>query len=330
MVGSPLGRKCKTNGSMRSEVVEKQLEGPLRTPVSSVGRYPILSSKKDDQILKEKLSHTLNTKVLSGKETESTRELRCTETRNRSSYSAPTISSSRKTSTEKQKVQVQQIRPRLKNSVSESIKTSEVKGTPVPIRPPLPVTKKIEKISAPPQVLKEITPIQTSIHPSQPTATLTKSSVLQKTSSKPQLSHQKLQNKAPVLQSKIQKSPTSQPSVSRSEQYVSRRPGIQKTTVPPQALAGKTRLPTSIRQSKSSTSTKEPSRIRERYLGHEEPIHHIVWEDKYYDDDVEPSVLPSVAILSCGHSFHAVCLDGITPEENSSDPPCFFCLSCID
>lgn len=91
------------NGSMRSEVVEKQLEGPLRTPVSSVGRYPILSSKKDAQILKEKLSHTLNTKVLSGKETESTRELRCTETRNRSSYSAPTISSSRKTSTEKQK-----------------------------------------------------------------------------------------------------------------------------------------------------------------------------------------------------------------------------------
>lgn len=371
MVGGSLGRKCKTNGSIYSEAVEKQLEGPLLTPVSSV-RRSVLSRKKDAQIVKENSSHALSTKVLSGKETESTRELRSTETRNRSSFSSPTISSSRKTSTEKQKVQVQQIKPRLKKDlVSEATKMSQVKDTPVPSRPPLPVPKKIKKISSPPQVLKEITPIQTSTHPSQPTATHTKSSVLQKTSSKPQLSHQMTQSKAPVLQSKIQKSPTSQPSQKRtrnqnsgsqsepSKQYV-RRSATQKTSVPPQDLAGKTRNPTSIRQPKISTSTEEPSRIRERYVEHEEPIHHIVWEgpdetfhyagitcpicendlsdmpdeyadeyeDEYYDD-VEPSVFPSVAILSCGHSFHAVCLDGITPEENSSDPPCFFCLSCM-
>lgn len=67
MVGSPLGRKSKTNGSIRSEVVEKQLEGLLPTPVSSVGQYPILSSKKDAQIVKEKSSHTLKLKVVSGK-----------------------------------------------------------------------------------------------------------------------------------------------------------------------------------------------------------------------------------------------------------------------
>ncbi|MCD7452062.1 hypothetical protein HAX54_014902 [Datura stramonium] len=372
MVGSPLGRQCKTNGSICSKVVEKQLEGPLPTPVSSVGRSPVLSSKKDAQILKENSSHALSTKVLCGKETESTRELRSSETRNRSSFSSPTISSSRKTNTEKQKVRVQQIKPKLKkDSVSEAIKTSQLKDTPAPSRSPLTVPTKIKKISAPSQVLKEITPIQTSIHPSQPTATHTKSSVLQKTSSKPQLSHPKTESKAPILQSKIQKSPTSQPSQKRtrnqksvsqsepSKQYV-RRSGTQKPPVPPQDLAGKTKIPTSIGQSKSSTSTKEPSRIRERCLGHEEPIHHIVWEgpdetchsseitcpvcendlsympDEYADeyeeeyyDEVEPSVFPSVAILSCGHAFHAVCLDGFTPEENSSDPPCFFCLSCM-
>ncbi|KAH0742628.1 hypothetical protein KY290_030621 [Solanum tuberosum] len=248
MVGSPLGWECKTDGSIRSEVVDKQLEGPLSTPVSSVGRYPVLSSKKGAQILKKSSSHALNTKVLSGKETESIRKLRIrAETRNKSSFSSHTISSSRKIRTKKEKVQVQQIK----------------------------------KISAPPPV-------------------------------------------------------------------------------PPRALAGNTRLPTSIRQSKSSTSTEEPSRINDTYLGYEEPIHHIAWEgsdeyfhssgvtcpicendlpdmpDEYadayayeYNDDAEPSVLPSVAILSCGHSFHAICLEGITPEENSSDPPCFFCLSCM-
>lgn len=352
------------NGSVRSEVVEKHLEDPLLIPVSSVGRYPALSSKKGAQILKKNSSHALDTEVLSGKETESTHELRRAETRKRSSFSSPTISSSRKT---KQKVQVQQIRPRFKkDSVSEAIKTSQVKDAPVSSRPPFLIPEKIKKISAPPHFLKKITPIRTSIHPSQPAATHTKSSALQRTSSEPQLSHQKTQNKAPVLQSKIQKSPTLQPlkkrirnqnSVSQSgpsKQHVSRRYGNQKTLVPSQALAGKKRLPTSFRQSKSSTSTNE-------CFGHEEPIHHISWEgldetfhssgitcplcendlsdmpdeyadeyaNQYYGDD-EPSVLPSVAILSCGHSFHAICLDGITPEEISSDPPCFFCLSCID
>nr|XP_019070332.1 uncharacterized protein LOC104648142 [Solanum lycopersicum] len=241
MLGSPLGWECKTDGSIRSEVVEKQLEGSLLTPVSSVGRYPVLSSKKDAQILKKNSSQ-----FLSGKESESMRKLRIrAETRNKSSFSSHTISSSSKITTKKEKVQVQQIK----------------------------------KISAPP-------------------------------------------------------------------------------LVPPRALAGKTRLPTFTRQSQSSTRTEEPSRVNERYLGYEEPVHHIAWEgsdenfhsprvtcpicekdlcdmpDEYayadeYNDGVEPSVLPSVAILSCGHAFHAVCLDGITPEENSSDPPCFFCFSCM-
>ncbi|CAN4084369.1 unnamed protein product [Withania somnifera] len=291
MVGGPLGWKCKTNGSICSEVVEKQLEGPIPNPLSSVWR------SVDALMLKENSSHALSTKVLCGKETESTRELRSAEMRNRSSFSSPTISSSRKTSTEKQKVQVQQIKPRFKKDLlSEATKTSQLKDTPVPSRPPLPVPKKTKKISSPPQVLKQITPIQTSINPSQPTATRTKSS---------------------------QKSTRNQNSGSQcepSKQYV-RRPVTQKTSP------------------KISTSSKEPSRIRERYVGDEEPINHIVWEendlsempdeyadayeDEYYDD-VEPSIFPSVAILSYGHSFHALCLDDITPEEDSSDPPCFF------
>ncbi|OIT26269.1 hypothetical protein A4A49_25711 [Nicotiana attenuata] len=342
MVGGPLGRKCKTNVSICSKVEEKQLEAPVPTSVSSVRRSPVLSSKKDTtQILKKNSSLAFSTKVLCGKETESTRELRSAETRNRSSFSAPTISSSGKTNTEKQNnhtVQVPQMKTRLKKgSESEAIKTSQVKDTPAPRKPPLPpVAKKIKKISAAaPQVLQEITPIQTSIHQSQPTPKHTKSSELQKTSSKTQLSCQKTQGETLVHQSKFQKAPTSDLS--------------QKMTLN-QNSVGKRRIPTSIRQSKSSTSTKEPLRI------HEEPVYHIIWEgpdetfessgitcplcendllympDQYVDgyyDDVEPSVLPIVAILPCGHSFHSVCLDGIAPEENSGDPPCYFCLSCM-
>lgn len=102
MVGGPLSRKCKTNGSICSKVEEKRLEAPVPTSVSSVRRSPVLSSKDTTQILKKNLSLAFSTKVLCGKETESTRELRSAETRNRSSFSAPTISSSGKTNTEKQ------------------------------------------------------------------------------------------------------------------------------------------------------------------------------------------------------------------------------------
>lgn len=84
------------DGSICSEVVEKHSEGRLLTPVSSVGRYPVLSSKKGAEILKKNSSHGLNTEVLSGKEAECARELRSTETRKSSSFSSPTISSSRK------------------------------------------------------------------------------------------------------------------------------------------------------------------------------------------------------------------------------------------
>lgn len=99
MLGSPLGWECKTDGSIRSEVVEKQLEGSLLTPVSSVGRYPVLSSKKDAQILKKNSSQ-----FLSGKESESMRKLRIrAETRNKSSFSSHTISSSSKITTKKEK-----------------------------------------------------------------------------------------------------------------------------------------------------------------------------------------------------------------------------------
>lgn len=54
--------------------------------------------------------------------------------------------------------------------------------------------------------------------------------------------------------------------------------------VPPRALAGKTRLPTFTRQSQSSTRTEEPSRVNERYLGYEEPVHHIAWEGMLFQE----------------------------------------------
>lgn len=53
-------------------------------------------------------------------------------------------------------------------------------------------------------------------------------------------------------------------------------------------------------------------------------------EDDYgYLDELidEPPNLPVVAVLSCGHVFHSECLELNIPEELSTDPPCFLCLS---
>ncbi|KAI4377171.1 hypothetical protein MLD38_014847 [Melastoma candidum] len=37
-----------------------------------------------------------------------------------------------------------------------------------------------------------------------------------------------------------------------------------------------------------------------------------------------------VAVLVCGHTYHADCLEKETPTENKSDPPCPICLGSID
>ncbi|TKY52684.1 hypothetical protein E2542_SST24206 [Spatholobus suberectus] len=39
----------------------------------------------------------------------------------------------------------------------------------------------------------------------------------------------------------------------------------------------------------------------------------------------QPSDLFSVAVLSCGHTVHEYCLERITPEDQSKDPPCIPC-----
>ncbi|XP_052726996.1 uncharacterized protein LOC108333096 isoform X2 [Vigna angularis] len=38
-----------------------------------------------------------------------------------------------------------------------------------------------------------------------------------------------------------------------------------------------------------------------------------------------PPASPSVAVLSCGHTFHEYCLERITPCDQSKDPPCIPC-----
>ncbi|XP_014500172.1 uncharacterized protein LOC106761168 [Vigna radiata var. radiata] len=38
-----------------------------------------------------------------------------------------------------------------------------------------------------------------------------------------------------------------------------------------------------------------------------------------------PPTSPSVAVLSCGHTFHEYCLERITPCDQSKDPPCIPC-----
>lgn len=53
-------------------------------------------------------------------------------------------------------------------------------------------------------------------------------------------------------------------------------------------------------------------------------------DDEYEYTDIlidEPPKLPGVAVLSCGHFFHSQCLELNIPEELSTDPPCFLCLS---
>lgn len=37
------------------------------------------------------------------------------------------------------------------------------------------------------------------------------------------------------------------------------------------------------------------------------------------------NILPEVAVLPCGHVFHAKCLEFHTPVEQSRDPPCTIC-----
>ncbi|XP_027340511.1 uncharacterized protein LOC113853963 isoform X2 [Abrus precatorius] len=39
----------------------------------------------------------------------------------------------------------------------------------------------------------------------------------------------------------------------------------------------------------------------------------------------QPPVPPAAAVLSCGHTFHDYCLERITPDDQSKDPPCIPC-----
>ncbi|TKY48001.1 hypothetical protein E2542_SST25415 [Spatholobus suberectus] len=39
----------------------------------------------------------------------------------------------------------------------------------------------------------------------------------------------------------------------------------------------------------------------------------------------QPPVPPAAAVLPCGHTFHEYCLERITPDDQSKDPPCIPC-----
>lgn len=39
----------------------------------------------------------------------------------------------------------------------------------------------------------------------------------------------------------------------------------------------------------------------------------------------KPPILPAVAVLPCGHTFHDHCLQRITPEDQPESPPCIPC-----
>ncbi|KAL0013471.1 hypothetical protein SO802_000540 [Lithocarpus litseifolius] len=106
---------------------------------------------------------------------------------------------------------------------------------------------------------------------------------------------------------------------------------------------------------KQSMVKKQPSRKPSKQQSKQNvPSYHIVWDGFDDDDDdsiTEPfgqncplcdddlaysptddeelysSVLPEVAVLSCGHSFHCQCLLLVSSEEQSTDPPCFICVN---
>ncbi|KAK3003050.1 hypothetical protein RJ639_019815 [Escallonia herrerae] len=48
-----------------------------------------------------------------------------------------------------------------------------------------------------------------------------------------------------------------------------------------------------------------------------------------YEEGYAPSRLPVVSVLPCGHTFHSECLELALTKEQSSDPPCFLCFSCM-
>ncbi|KAL4654447.1 hypothetical protein ACB092_01G379100 [Castanea dentata] len=105
---------------------------------------------------------------------------------------------------------------------------------------------------------------------------------------------------------------------------------------------------------KQSLVKKQPSKKPSKKQSKQNvPSYHIVWDGFDDDDDsiTEPfgqncplcdddlaysptdeeelysSVLPEVAVLSCGHSFHYHCLLLVSSEEQSTDPPCFICVN---
>lgn len=42
----------------------------------------------------------------------------------------------------------------------------------------------------------------------------------------------------------------------------------------------------------------------------------------------QPPIPPTAAVLSCGHTFHEHCLEQMTLDSQSSDPPCIPCALC--
>ncbi|XP_057510510.1 uncharacterized protein LOC130792896 [Actinidia eriantha] len=116
----------------------------------------------------------------------------------------------------------------------------------------------------------------------------------------------------------------------------------------------KTRAPRQVWQNKNK-SQPSASRSKRSKKHNTTPVYHITWdgfdgssefigqnchlclEDLSYspmDDEFEhhnlidePSNLPEVSILPCGHAFHSLCLQLITAEEQSRDPPCHICFS---
>lgn len=76
------------------------------------------------------------------------------------------------------------------------------------------------------------------------------------------------------------------------------------------------------------------SNVCELYAGSDptpEPIGHkcfLCKRDLSYSPEgpiSQPLAPPAAAVLSCGHTFHEYCLERITPDDQSKDPPCIPC-----
>ncbi|KAK4780441.1 hypothetical protein SAY87_016547 [Trapa incisa] len=92
-----------------------------------------------------------------------------------------------------------------------------------------------------------------------------------------------------------------------------------------------------VQHVRSSTENIQGTVDREVHIRWEEEEHQLIGHTCYFcnrdlslqpEDDLiihNPQMLPVAAVLPCGHAFHSICLQRVTPSGEASNPPCIIC-----